>query len=370
MYCSIINSYIKAINEGAVPNIESAWKYMCEEQCSKILRECQNFYEEGLLDALQREFPLPEATFNKIVADIEERTLDAFRQKAIGENTAEALKELKKSIKKMEKDKRDDNIRESREELRNRILEKTKVITKRLSSNQYSSYNQFETEVTNTLEKMEGTKLHGYELMYMEASKKLLQQGAKFMFHNFTKKQESQRTNFKETIAKTEEELRTTIKKLEILERQKNDLSKNTDEMIMTLRHKIETLESSLLLSQKAKEEEEEKNMRQFSVKIQEQQKSQKNLEMKLKDTIEKLEAEKRNLSEEIKDWGTKHSVLELQCQQQLKTLDDFGKKEKKMEIDLKTKDQDMTSKYRELAQKYENEKFQWNRKFRELEEK
>ena len=40
MYCSIISSYIKAINEGAVPNIESAWKYMCEEQCSKILREC------------------------------------------------------------------------------------------------------------------------------------------------------------------------------------------------------------------------------------------------------------------------------------------------------------------------------------------
>ena len=74
---------------------------------------------------------------------------------------------------------------------------------------------------------------------------------------------------------------------------------------------------------------------------------------MKLKETIEKLEAEKRHLSEEIKDWGTKHSVLELQCQQQLKTLDDFGKKEKKMEIDLKTKDQDMTSKYRELAQKY-----------------
>lgn len=76
---------------------------------------------------------------------------------------------------------------------------------------------------------------------------------------------------------------------------------------------------------------------------------------MKLKDTIEKLEAEKRQLSEEIKDWGTKHSVLELQCQQQLKTLDDFSKKEKKMEIDLKTKDQDMTSKYRELAQKYES---------------
>jgi hypothetical protein len=30
MYCSVINSYVNAINQGAVPNIESAWKYMCE----------------------------------------------------------------------------------------------------------------------------------------------------------------------------------------------------------------------------------------------------------------------------------------------------------------------------------------------------
>ena len=36
MFCSMMESYLKAINEGAVPNIESAWKYMCEEQCEKI----------------------------------------------------------------------------------------------------------------------------------------------------------------------------------------------------------------------------------------------------------------------------------------------------------------------------------------------
>ena len=33
MYCSVVGSYVNAINEGAVPNIESAWKYMCQEQC-------------------------------------------------------------------------------------------------------------------------------------------------------------------------------------------------------------------------------------------------------------------------------------------------------------------------------------------------
>lgn len=30
LYCSMMSSYVKAINEGAVPNIENAWSYMCE----------------------------------------------------------------------------------------------------------------------------------------------------------------------------------------------------------------------------------------------------------------------------------------------------------------------------------------------------
>lgn len=37
MYCSMLSSYVLAINEGAVPNIENAWNYMCEEQCRKSL---------------------------------------------------------------------------------------------------------------------------------------------------------------------------------------------------------------------------------------------------------------------------------------------------------------------------------------------
>ena len=30
MYLSMMTSYVEAINDGAVPNIESAWNYMCE----------------------------------------------------------------------------------------------------------------------------------------------------------------------------------------------------------------------------------------------------------------------------------------------------------------------------------------------------
>lgn len=30
MYCNMLSSYVTAINEGAVPNIENAWNYMCQ----------------------------------------------------------------------------------------------------------------------------------------------------------------------------------------------------------------------------------------------------------------------------------------------------------------------------------------------------
>lgn len=30
MYCNMMVSYVGAINEGAVPNIENAWNYMCQ----------------------------------------------------------------------------------------------------------------------------------------------------------------------------------------------------------------------------------------------------------------------------------------------------------------------------------------------------
>ena len=33
MLAKLLNSYVKAINEGAVPNIENAWNYICIDEC-------------------------------------------------------------------------------------------------------------------------------------------------------------------------------------------------------------------------------------------------------------------------------------------------------------------------------------------------
>jgi hypothetical protein len=37
MYIDLIKTYVGAINEGAVPNIESAWSYISRNECQKAI---------------------------------------------------------------------------------------------------------------------------------------------------------------------------------------------------------------------------------------------------------------------------------------------------------------------------------------------
>jgi len=39
MLANLVDSYISAINKGAVPSIESAWTYICKSECNKALME-------------------------------------------------------------------------------------------------------------------------------------------------------------------------------------------------------------------------------------------------------------------------------------------------------------------------------------------
>ena len=45
MYGELVKSYIFAINEGAVPNIENAWSYVCRNECMKAMAESIEIYE-------------------------------------------------------------------------------------------------------------------------------------------------------------------------------------------------------------------------------------------------------------------------------------------------------------------------------------
>lgn len=60
-----------------------------------------------------RDFPRPEEEFNKCVHEAEEKALEVFREKALGDRAVLALKELKGRIKVQIAEVREQNVKES-----------------------------------------------------------------------------------------------------------------------------------------------------------------------------------------------------------------------------------------------------------------
>lgn len=58
LYVGLMNSYVKAINEGSVPNIENAWTYICREQNEKAVEESLASYDKLVGEQLVKKLPL------------------------------------------------------------------------------------------------------------------------------------------------------------------------------------------------------------------------------------------------------------------------------------------------------------------------
>jgi len=48
MLATLANTYVKAINNGAIPNIESAWSYLCKSECRKAMDEATKLAKQVL----------------------------------------------------------------------------------------------------------------------------------------------------------------------------------------------------------------------------------------------------------------------------------------------------------------------------------
>lgn len=58
MMGSLINTYVQSINEGAVPNIENAWTYICKSQCYKAMQESLDAYDRALRESTLNKLPM------------------------------------------------------------------------------------------------------------------------------------------------------------------------------------------------------------------------------------------------------------------------------------------------------------------------
>jgi hypothetical protein len=98
MYLCLLNSYVNAINNGAVPNIENAWNYMCQEKCAKAFEESLSFFSEEIDKSIKCVFPTEEEYLLEQLKDVKERACELFELNSVGEKTKFHLKELRDNL--------------------------------------------------------------------------------------------------------------------------------------------------------------------------------------------------------------------------------------------------------------------------------
>lgn len=95
MYLGLMSSYVKAINEGTVPNIENAWTYLCREQAEKAIEESMLAYDKLVSDNLMKRIPTTIDDLKVQHKLVIQSSLDAYKEKLIGGDPEEdAIKEL------------------------------------------------------------------------------------------------------------------------------------------------------------------------------------------------------------------------------------------------------------------------------------
>lgn len=149
MLCGLIRNYVHAINQGAVPNIESAWSYICKNQCQKVFEECFKMYMEGMEEKTDGSgnYPLAEDSLKEIYKELKEMVEEKFRKEAMGDNVEAYLAQLRDKIKDKYVDKKADN----RVTFENLLLTSMNnfygKIDQKLKSGDVKNYFEFEKEM-------------------------------------------------------------------------------------------------------------------------------------------------------------------------------------------------------------------------------
>jgi len=226
MYTELIKSYIEAVNNGAIPNIENTWSLICRTECFKSLKSASETYESLLKDVMQNKLPLPVEELKNYHIIGKQRAVGLFKRKALGDYTEEYLKDLMKDIKLKYFNLKLENEREFNRVANNFLVKEYQAIEKKLKNKEYKAYSEFERELkymqAHFLES--GPNGPNKRLVVFEFVQKALTEGSNFFVKLSKQEIEIQNALMQEIKQKSEEEMKNM--KNETLKEKQNFLQK------------------------------------------------------------------------------------------------------------------------------------------------
>lgn len=147
MLSTLMENYVTAINKGVVPSIESAWNYICKNECSKALQDAQEVYEKMIMNNIQIKFPMFEEELMTVHKEAKQSAVQLFRSKAVGSEADEVLAKLKEIINEKYMNIKGDNEAESEKKCNAFLVNAYSTIEQKLRNNEYKNFNDFEKDI-------------------------------------------------------------------------------------------------------------------------------------------------------------------------------------------------------------------------------
>jgi hypothetical protein len=78
MMATLAESYVLAINNGAVPSIDNAWSYICKNECHKAIEESLTSFEDTLREIGMNKIPMEEEDLREAYEEAKKEAITAF----------------------------------------------------------------------------------------------------------------------------------------------------------------------------------------------------------------------------------------------------------------------------------------------------
>ncbi len=148
MLSTLAESYVTAINNGAVPSIENAWSYICKSECHKAIEESMTRYEEFLRDVAMNRIPMEEEELREQYNEAKKEAITTFTKKAVGSVAEEFITELKNKMKTLYTQIKEENERESNQACQMFLQESYTFIERKLKNKEFpGGFHEYEQDM-------------------------------------------------------------------------------------------------------------------------------------------------------------------------------------------------------------------------------
>ena len=146
MFIDLIKSYVKMINEGAVPIIQTAWTYMRQNQAIVAKKNAVENYKKKTEELINK-FPMKEEFLRNVLKKIKKEIILNFNGEIIGEPEEKDLKELKSELKKIKYEIINKNINSTKTQTNRFLNENYKNIDEKVKNGEYLNIAEYKDDI-------------------------------------------------------------------------------------------------------------------------------------------------------------------------------------------------------------------------------